>query len=571
MQTREQVIQRLKARAETDVLIIGGGINGVGLYRDLAAQGVVPVLVERGDFCSGTSSAPSRLAHGGLRYLETGEFGLVRESVAERDTMMRNAPHLVKPLKCWIPLSGTFRGLPRAAQRFLGLQLPPGPKGALLIRAGLTMYDRFAGSSRVMPRHRMVSRSEVHLHMPDLAPSVEAAAEYYDARITSPERFVVELVADAERDQADAVAIPYLSVEGCESGCIVLKDMLSGESHAISARVIVNTGGAWVDTVDASLGIDERLTGGTKGSHLVLRSAALAAQLADRMLYFETSDYRACLAYRLRADLVLLGTTDIRTDDPDDRICSAEEIGYLLKELARIMPGMSLRREDVVLTFAGVRPLPRSDAEATGSISRDHYLKHFPPTAERPFALITLVGGKWTTYRACAEQMADAVLSTLGEPRRMSTARLPVGGGRDWPDTADPVASLADDLARHCKLPRERALTLAERYGTRASEIAAEATGDKPLASLPTYGHAEIAFIVRQERVTRLADLVLRRTLIAFDGLATGETLRELADICAEALAWSAARCASEIRAAEELLEREYHATLGVSLLRATG
>ncbi|WP_108258725.1 FAD-dependent oxidoreductase [Mangrovicoccus ximenensis] len=187
MDSRDRIIARLREGAfDGAVLIAGGGINGAGLYRDLAAQGIPALLVDKGDFASGTSSAPSRLIHGGLRYLETGEFALVRESVEERNRMLLNAPHLVRPIPVWVPALSRFGGLFSAGLRFLRLKRSPGDKGSAVVRLGLSLFDRFGETDRTMPRHRAVPPGEARA-IPFSA-AVRAVLEYWDARVTSPER-----------------------------------------------------------------------------------------------------------------------------------------------------------------------------------------------------------------------------------------------------------------------------------------------------------------------------------------------------------------------------------------------
>ncbi|PZQ48322.1 MAG: glycerol-3-phosphate dehydrogenase/oxidase [Rhodovulum sulfidophilum] len=561
MRPREDLLGKLRdGAAEGVVMIIGGGINGVGVFRDLARQGVPSLLVERGDFASGTSAAPSRLIHGGLRYLETGEFALVRESVEERNLLLLNAPHQVRPLPVWIPTFSWAGGAFAAGLRFLRLKRSPGPKGAAVVRLGLGIFDRFGEFHRTMPKHRAIPIAEARARFPGLAPSVKAVLEYYDARISSPERLTVELVGDAERDCPEAMAIPYLAVDGRDGAAVRLRDTITGETFRVAPRLIVNCAGAWVDPVDGALGIPERLTGGTKGSHLVLDRPDLAAALGEAMLYFETHDHRACLVYRLDGGKVMLGTTDLRTEDAEGAICSEAEIDYLFGVLEEVLPGSAPRREEIVFTVAGVRPLPRSAAGATGAISRDHSLRRFEPGPDRPFPVLTLVGGKWTTYRACAAQIADAVLAELGRSRREDTRALPIGGGAGFPREPSGRDRFARDLAEGASLAPERAALLLGRYGTTAVGVAAACAGRfTPVAGAGTYSVEEIRWILAEERATRLDDLVLRRTLIGFDGLASATTVRALGLIMAESLGWSAERRAEEVARCLTLLARRHH------------
>ena len=564
MQTRDEQLARLRAGECPSVLIIGGGINGVGSYRDLAAQGQAALLVEAADFASGTSSAPSRLIHGGLRYLETGEAALVRESLTERNLLLKNACHVVHPLPVWVPLESWFRGSFMAVLRFLHLTRTPGAKGGVPVKLGLMLYDRFGTAHQTMPNHRMYLADAARKQVPVLAPNLTAVAEYYDARISHPERLVTELIADAEADCPASLAIPYLAAGPLSEGGVTLTDRLTGEHFLVRPKVVVNAAGAWADAVQENLGFHERMIGGTRGSHLVVKSAALVRDLAGKMLYFETLDHRACLIYAIGEDRLLLGTTDLRSDDADDKFCTEAEIDYLFHELAMILPGVELTRADIVFAYAGVRPLPLTKPGATGAISRDHKLVHFPPTAERPFPLVTLIGGKWTTYRVCGAQIADAVLGHLAATRRQSTEDLPIGGARGFPFAPADRAGYVADLARESGLPLARVTLLTARYGSRARDVAlAEAAEPGMVAGITGYSRAEILLLCRDERVTRLEDIVLRRTLIAFEGAVTVAGLHALARLMADCLHWDEARAAEETAATLKLLQDRHRMTIG--------
>lgn len=552
MRTRSELVTRLGRGEAADVLIVGGGINGVGTFRDLAAQGVPSLLVEANDFASGATAAPSRLIHGGLRYLETGEAALVRESLTERNLLLKNACHVVHPQPVWVPLRTWTGGTVAAVARFLRLRRTPGPKGAIPVKIGLMIYDVFGRAHQTMPDHRMLTAKQARSEMPVLAGDTCTVAEYFDARITHPERLVMELVADAEADCPDAMAVPYLAATGQDNGHVTLTDTLTGATFAIRPRIVVNASGAWVDEVQHGLGFAGRLMGGTRGSHLVFRHPRLAADLKTRMLYFETADHRACLIYPLDDRHVFVGTTDIRTDDPDDKQCTEEEIDYLLDILRPVLPGVSLRREDIVFAVAGVRPLPFQDVRATGAISRDHRIDIHPPTPDRPFETLTLVGGKWTTYRAFAEQVADAVLARLGRARSTDTAELPIGGARGLPRDPAARAVWAAELAAETGLGEPRCDTLVSRYGANAravaeAEAAAVSRNEKPGDPPDDYSAEEIGRICRTERVTRLDDVVLRRTLMGFEGRTDAAALERIGRFAATALDWDGSRLQEEI------------------------
>jgi len=556
MLARDVVLGRMRAIEQPDVLIIGGGINGIGVFHDLACQGLSSLLVERGDFCSGTSAAPSRLIHGGLRYLETGELSLVRESLVERNRLLLNAPHVVKPIRIWVPLRGWTGGVFDAIGRLLHLKRDPGRKGALVVKMGLLIYDLFGASLRTMPRHRFVAPGERREVLPALAPDIRAIAEYYDAKITMPERLGLELLDDAEETCPGAVALPYVEVAGLNDSAIRLRDVIGGTTYEVRPRLVVNCTGAWLDRVDERLDIHERMIGGTKGSHLVLRHPVLAEQLRDIMLYFETEDHRICLVYALNASHVLLGTTDMPTEEPDEPVCTQEEVDYLYAALREFMPGLAISDDQIVFAYAGVRPLPLTEGAVAGTISRDHELRMFEPNSTRPFPVLSLVGGKWTTYRACAEQISDSVLARLGIARRTCTAEVAIGGGRGWP--ADP-ASRARLMLKHsqmCGLSSERVETLFDRYGARAIPFLEQlpAAGETMLRNLPGYSAQEISFLVKRERVARLEDVLLRRTSIALLGDATAPVIQEIGSIVGGDLGWTEERICDEIAATTQLL-----------------
>lgn len=567
MRTRQEQLEELRvAGGWNGIVIVGGGINGIGVLRDLAAQGVPALLVEKGDFCSGTSAAPSRLIHGGLRYLETGEFALVRESVEERNHLLVNAPHLVRPIPVWVPLFSWGGGLSGALLRFLRLRRDPGPKGAALVKIGLSIFDRFGRLRKTMPNHRMVARSEALGQLPALTDRVKIVGEYFDARLSSPERLGLELVADAEAACPAASALPYVEVSGLVDGQLMLRDRIDGEEFSVVPSLVVNCTGAWLDEVNHELAIADRLTGGTKGSHLVIRRPDLAGELGERMLYFETHDHRACLIYAIDEAHCLLGTTDLRTDDPDDVVCSDAEIDYLFKVAAEVMPDRPIHRSDIVFAYAGVRPLPATASGSAGAISRDHSIRVFEPGGARPFPLLALVGGKWTTYRACAEQIADMVLRRIAAPRRASTLDEPIGGGRDLAPGGTDIAALAEDLQRrHRALSADLAGRLARRYGTGAPGMLESFAGRdfEPLSSAPTYLRGEIRHIAEVERVTRLEDVILRRTLLPFEGLANSEVVQEVGGIVGAALGWTSQKTGQEIDACLDLLARRYRVDIG--------
>ena len=538
-------VQRLQDRPHADVVIIGGGINGIATFRELALQGVDVVLVERGDFVSGASSASSHMVHGGVRYLENGEFRLVQEAVTERNRLLRTAPHYVRPLKTTIPIFSTFSGILSAPFRLLVThgRGKARERGAALIKIGLTLYDTFSRDGGQVPRHTFRGRRRSLSELPRLNSGVKYTATYYDASMHDPERLALDVLHDgiaAGGDQARAAN--YLPAVGFENGAVQVRDEVTGEEFELTARVILNTSGPWTDLTNEALGSGTRFMGGTKGSHIVLDHPELLAATAGREIFFEHSDGRIVLIYPLK-DRVLVGTTDIDADPSKPTACTSDEVDYFLDLISHVFPDIAVDRSQIVYTFSGIRPLPRHDDTAPGFVSRDYRIEQ---SEHSGVPLLSLVGGKWTTFRALAAHLANDTLELLGVPRTVGTETLAIGGGKDFPKGRAArtrwVAERADGT------DRARVEALLDRYGTRADEIlAATPERDPELDLLPGYTAAELAHLAATEDVVHLDDLLLRRTSIAFVGGLTSARIRAAAEAIAPALGWDAPRIDDEV------------------------
>lgn len=530
------------------VLIIGAGINGCGLFRDLCLQGIDCLLIDRGDICEGASAAPSRLIHGGIKYLETGEFRLVRESAMERNRLLRNAPHFVKPLETVLPVKSWFGGIVPSALRFLGINAKLKDRGALITEAGLRIYDFYSRKVQALPDHRFLGPRTLKSEYPSLAPHIKAAGLYYEGRITHAERLGMELVMDGLKANPTSAVRTYCTASRHEkAGQLLLTDGITGESFTFSSDIVVNAGGAWIDKVNAGLGIESRHMGGSKGSHLIVRNPELVKALNGRMIYFGTSDGRVNLVYPFFGN-VLIGSTDIPVADPDEAFCSEEETDYLTGVVSEIFPNIHVSHDQILLSYCGVRPLPRSDGVDIGAVSRDHAIRRdtLPGTDK---AVLSLIGGKWTTFRAFAEQSADLILSLLGKTRSRSTADLAIGGGRDYPKDDVSRNDFIATTASASTLSVARASELFSRYGTSAVSVAQTiaSVSDLPLRTVPGYSSGEVMHICRTEAVRRLSDILLRRTAIAMEGSLSRAAVEEIADIAAPVLGWDAARKLSEV------------------------
>lgn len=544
-------VAALRERPTADVLIIGGGINGIATFRDLALQGIDVVLVERDDYVSGASAASSHMIHGGIRYLENGEFRLVQESVHERNALLRLAPHYVRPLPTTIPIFSTFSSIVSAPFRFLGWK--GGAKkerGAVLIKAGLTMYDTFSRDGGRVPRHQFRGAKASRELLPKLRDDVKYTATYYDASMHDPERLALDVLNDGLAAGDNARAANYVEAVDMTENGVRLRDVTTGDEFDVKATLVVNASGPWTDLTNKALGNTSAYMGGTKGSHVVLDHPELYEACNGREIFFEFTDGRIVLIYPLKGR-VLLGTTDLPHDMNEPIRCTEEEVDYFFDLVKHVFPSIAVDRSQIVFRFSGVRPLPRQDADSTGQISRDYRVEkgelHGTP-------VLSLVGGKWTTFRALGEQLSNQVLDILGVDRVVSTDGRLIGGAVGYPTTDSERDAW---LATHGKaIGRDRAATLLDRYGTSAEAMIASfaAADDTPLTSAPEYTRAEIAHLIATEQVVRLTDIVLRRTSMAFVGAVTGSVLAELADIAAEVNGWSAEEREAQIAQAAAYL-----------------
>lgn len=552
---RNEIISSLKRNPEISVLIVGAGINGIGTFRDLALNGVDVLLVDRTDFCSGASAASSHMAHGGIRYLENGEFRLVREAVGERNRMIQNAPHIVKPLPTTVPMFKHFSGLLNAPFKFLGWLDKPSERGSLVIKIGLMFYDAFTGPTRTVPRHTFRGRAQSLERWPRLNPAVRTTATYFDGSILNPERLALEVLLDGEADGGRT--LNYVSLVGGGGNTVTLCDELTGSTFDLRPKLVINASGAWIDAANGSLGLSTRFIGGTKGSHLVLNHPELRQAIGENEFFFENKDGRIVLIFPLY-DKVIVGTSDIPVENADNVKCTEEEVDYFLGMIARVFPDIKVGREHIVFRFSGVRPLAHTGSvKTTGQITRDHHVQVVEGDwTGLGFPVYSLVGGKWTSFRAFSEQVTDKALAFLGMLRQKSTRELPIGGGRNYPRTPDEQKRYLDGLAAWTGCSTGRVQSLFNRYGTRAESVALFITkqADQPLKSLPDYSRREIAFLALHEKIVHLEDLVLRRSMLGMLGQLTRPALNELAEIVGESLGWTGEQVKAEASRTLDLL-----------------
>ena len=533
--TRE-VPQEIES-TQFDVAVVGAGVNGAGVARDAAMRGLRVLLLDKGDVGAGTTAWSTRLIHGGLRYLEHGEVGLVRESLRERERLLRLAPHLVRPLPLLIPLYAGAR------------------RGPLTVRAGMLAYDLLS-PDKTLPRHRMLSREEALRRAPALEPhGLRGAALYYDAQVEFPERLALENALSARAHGATVLTygrVRRLLVEAGAARGVEFEDLLGGGTRAARARVVVNVAGPWVDEVlrGADGLAPRRLIGGTKGSHVVVEPFAGAPPVA---LYAEAREDGRPFFVIPWNGRYLVGTTDTRFAGDLDHVTADErEVEYLLREANRLLPGARLTREAVLYTYAGVRPLPFDGARSEAAVTRRHFAHDHAPGVR---GLFSVVGGKLTTYRSLAEQTVNLVFRQLGRPApRCATAREPLPGGADFEE-------FAARFKRTSALPpaaRERLLRI---YGARAAEVEKLSLEDERLGETFSASTgaiaAEVVFAFRHEAAETLADCLWRRTMVALGGACLGAEDAERAALVARThLGWSETRAARELAEYRSYVER---------------
>ena len=500
------------------VLILGGGINGAALARELLLNRLPVVLVDRGDIASGATAYSSRLIHGGLRYLEYGEFDLVRESLVERTRWLRLAPQYVKPLELIIPVRNRLGGVVASAGRFFApLQriLPQDPmanpsRGLWLVRSALRLYDTYAKDPR-LPRHRVYATGDKD-SLPLDARQYPWQCAFYDAQVQFPERFVIGLLDDARRIAAGSglsfEVFTYHQARWQGSNIEVVA--LSGSGDPVKCwrpKAIVNATGAWVDATLQELQVrSQRLIGGTKGSHFITYHEALRTMLGNRGAYAEARDGRPVFILPL-ATGVLVGTTDLPFEgDPHDAVATDAELDYLLSAVNGVFPDLHLSGDDIAWHYSGVRPLPYTAAASTAAITRRHWLEEHR-ASEIP--CYSIIGGKLTTCRSLAEQAAAKILQRLELPLVANSQHRPLPEGavgnalRGVPESQGfPVANEAESarVLDRTNLPVDFART-----------------------------------VIRDEWVRTLDDLVDRRLMLLHQPRLTEFCLRQLTDLLIEA------------------------------------
>lgn len=521
-ETRRHFLQEF-SRTSYDICVIGGGITGAGVARDAALRGLKTVILEKADFASGTSSRSSKLVHGGMRYLRYLKFGLVHEALIERHLLMRLAPHLIARLPCILPI---YEGM---------------TDGYWKIKAGVSLYDILCGR-RHIGRHRMLAAAELKGLVPDIRPeNLRGGALYYDAK-TDDTRLVMATVQSAVA--AGCRAVNYLSahafdIEGGKATALYATDSLNGERHKIEARVFVNAGGPWSDSVRNLVDRDmaPRLRP-TKGAHIIVPFSRLPLEYA--IMLMSPIDNRPVYAIPCREnDVVMLGTTDTDfTGDFDSPWTDAEDVTYLFTSFGHYFPGLHLEHEDIVSTFAGLRPLIYEAGKTTAEVSREHAIFASPGN------VVHIIGGKLTTYRAMAIDILHYLSRKCGirTRSRSLTDRYPLYGGEmQYPQY---LAQKTKEITGEFQLPEKVARHLIFTYGRGVEELLPllreDASLGEPIVTGLPFIWAELPYSVRREMAMCLDDFLIRRThIFSLDSDQGQSVLPRVGDAMAGILGWS--------------------------------
>lgn len=516
---------------EFDLTVIGGGCVGAGVARDAALRGLKTLLVEQEDFGSGASSRTSKIIHGGIRYLEQGDFSLVSEALRERFILERAAPHLVQPVRFLIPV------------------YKKGPRPLWMVRLGLFLYDLLS-LFRNPSRFGVVGKEKTLALLPSLNPeALEGAGIYYDSRMNDS-RLVLETVLSAR--EAGAVALNYVKAvafkkTGNKLSGVVLRDILRGSEREIRCGLFVNATGPWGPEVsDMAREASPVRVRMTRGTHIIVPSFT-----GDDAVVVSPNDERRIFFVIPWFGKSLIGTTDIDYQgDPGAVRPTREEISYLLKETRYYFPGAPLEEKNILFSFAGIRPLLDCPGIPPSKVSR-----HTRITENRA-GLISVIGGKFTTYRSTAEKVVDRVSKWLlrTDLRGCQTREFPLYGGNFPRGLQSYLNRQVPLVVRETGLEEASVRYLIGQYGTRSEKMfdwirQDRKWGEKVLKNFPAV-RAEVRYAVEHEMARTLDDFVRRRSRLALEGILERETFEKIAKWMASYQEWDQARIQREVETA---------------------
>ncbi len=524
-----------------DILIIGGGINGAGIALDAILRGYSVLVLEKNDFGGFTTSGSTKLIHGGLRYLEYLEFSLVRESLREREILLQNAPHLVKPLQIDFPL------------------YKHSERGPLLIKMGMILYD-ILSYDKSMPNHKVLfakdgiglPKSLNSLHRKGL----KGVASYYDCQIKYPERLCLDTILAAEKNGADVLNYSKFESMKLESDNYLIKfqDTINNSEYSTKAKYIVNAAGPFVDEVNKAVSNKiPRLMGGTKGSHILIRRFEDGP---ENGLYIEAMQDGRPFFIIPWDDYYLVGTTDIFYKNTLDRITASEdEINYLLTELNHFIDTQTFSREDILYTYSGIRPLPFEPNKNEKKVTRKHIIHDHEKEGLKNY--FSIVGGKLTTFRSLAEDTLDYIDDKNNSQNKCRT--------KDFKFIEEKSGAVIYELlSEKYDISRETILMLNQYYGDKFIDVLKLTDEDKSLSEKISKEHldikAQIVYAIKKEKAKTLKDIILRRTTLGTHEDLGYNSVEIMAEIASNILDWDERRKELEISNLKESIN--YHFNL---------
>jgi glycerol-3-phosphate dehydrogenase len=537
--TRTQALEAM-ASEDLDVLVIGGGVTGTGAALDAVTRGLNTGLVEMRDWASGTSSRSTKLLHGGLRYLEMLDFGLVREALRERGLVMQKlAPYLTRPIPFIYPL--THKGWER-----------------LYVGSGILLYDVMAkekGASKGVPNHKHLSKTTIMKLFPGLDPDVcVGAIRYYDGQVDDA-RHTMALARTAASHGAHVASraqVIELVREGGRVVGAVVRDLENGKDYQIKARSIINATGVWTDEMQQLLGEEGEFTvKASKGIHILVPRDRIKAKVG--MILRTPTSVLFTIPWH---NHWIIGTTDTEYHlDKADPTASAEDIEYVLAQANRVLK-QKLTKDDIVGTYAGLRPLVAGNADSTAKLSREHLVIETTP------GMIVVAGGKYTTYRVMAYDTVDAALRSMGKQAGPCVTKdIPIIGV----DGYQAAWNRRELMANRAHLHVARIEHLLKRYGSLSEDVLALGEEDasllEPIPGADAYLKAEVVYSAREEGAMHLEDVLVRRTHINFEVQDRGvEAAPVVAELMAKELGWSDEHRQTELDAYLKRVEAELKA-----------
>lgn len=511
---RDTSLKRLSALEGNPVVILGGGVHGAAVFRELALNHVPCIMLDTSDFCKGATSTSSRIAHGGLRYLEHGHFTLVREALNERNRLLKYASHLTEPVVFNVPVESVMKGCVLRVKHFFSRKKKRARVDLLSLKLGLMLYDWFSGRETRLPKHKVNLRFGKFLF--GLNKKVIGVVRYFDGRISDPEGLVFEMITEAVEAQIGSVALNYTAWRWSADGTMTIYPSNCAATDVMPS-LVVNATGVHIDEVNALLGCPTDFVSGVRGTHIVVCHEEMHKRMNGEVFYFDDGTGRMVVAVPLEKT-ILMGTTEVMEPPSDKVTISADEVDYLSNTLSKLFDDFEVSRSDIIGATTGFRALKKMTGNDATKASRDHELLQTKADTKSDIMIFSMIGGKWTTFRSFASYAADHIMDHLDIRRTISTETRPYIGS---------------PIYAHETPQNVKEKLLQSRYGSRWSQVSeyCNQETDRPLKYVADYSEREIKWLVKTRSALHLDDLIVRRTKLAIEGLVTPEALQEVAEI----------------------------------------